>query len=262
MSWLRIKAIARRHAYVMYRSPHRLFDVTIWPFVDILLFGSLAVFIRQDRGTAGGAAFGVLLTGILLWQIVYQSQISLATGFLQETWDRNLLNMMVTPMREGEYIAGVVLFGMVKLAIGVTIVAGTALGFYAFNLVDLGWEIVPVMAVLLAIGWVIALIVVGLVLRFGAGAEALAWGVMFMMLPLSGVVYPVEALPGLLRPISVVLPTTHAFNAARSSLTGAMDWGELGAAALITLIAGALGALFATRMLRVFRERGFISRYS
>jgi ABC-2 type transport system permease protein len=30
----RIRAIARRHAFVMLRSPHRLFDVTIWPLAD------------------------------------------------------------------------------------------------------------------------------------------------------------------------------------------------------------------------------------
>ena len=44
-SWLRMRAIARRHAYVLVRSPHRLFDVTLWPLVDVLLFGSLAAFV-------------------------------------------------------------------------------------------------------------------------------------------------------------------------------------------------------------------------
>ena len=32
-------------------------------------------------------------------------------------------------------------------------------------------------------------------LRFGSGAEALAWGVMFVVMPLSGIFYPVESLP-------------------------------------------------------------------
>ena len=262
MSWLRIRAIARRHLYVMQRSPHRLFDVTVWPFVDILLFGSLAVFVRQDPGTGGATAFGFLLSGVLLWQVVYQSQIGLATGFLEETWSRNLLSLMVTPMREVEYIAGVALLGLVKVVIGLAIVAVTALGFYAFDITDLGLAIVPVMAVLLAGGWVLALVVIGLVLRFGAGAEALAWGIMFLMLPLSGVFYPVNSLPWVLRPISHALPTTHAFSAARSSLTGSMDWGSLGLAALITAVAAVAAAAFAARMLRIFRERGFVTRYS
>ena len=50
--WLRILAVARRHAYVLQRSPHRLFDVTVWPIVDTLLFGSLGVFFARQGGPA------------------------------------------------------------------------------------------------------------------------------------------------------------------------------------------------------------------
>ncbi len=45
---------SRRHAYVLVRSPHRLFDVSLWPLVDVLLFGSLAAFV----GTSGHGARG------------------------------------------------------------------------------------------------------------------------------------------------------------------------------------------------------------
>ena len=50
-SVLRMRAIARRHAYVLLRSPHRLFDVTLWPLVDVLLFGSLAAFVGTGQST-------------------------------------------------------------------------------------------------------------------------------------------------------------------------------------------------------------------
>src|SRR3954464_9989308 len=96
-SWLRMRAIARRHAYVLVRSPHRLFDVTLWPLVDVVLFGSLAAFVGTRGRSAPAKAAGYLLAGIVLWHVIYQSQISLSTGFLEETWTRNLLNMMVTP---------------------------------------------------------------------------------------------------------------------------------------------------------------------
>ena len=51
-SWLRMRAIARRHAYVLVRSPHRLFDVSLWPLVDVLLFGSLAAFVGTSGSTS------------------------------------------------------------------------------------------------------------------------------------------------------------------------------------------------------------------
>ena len=165
---LRLRAIARRHAYVMWRSPHRLFDVTLWPLVDVLLFGSLAAFVstNDDVSTAGRAS-AYLLAGIVLWHVVYQSQIALSTGFLEETWTRNLLNLMVTPLREVEYVAGVALFGMVKLVLGVGLMVLGAFVFFSFDTWTLGVGLVPIGAVLLVVGWAVSLLVMGLVLRFG-----------------------------------------------------------------------------------------------
>ena len=132
----------------------------------------------------------------MLWHVIYQSQIAMSTGFLEETWTRNLLNMMVTPVREVEYVAGVALFGMVKLVIGVGVMVLGALVFFSFDTWSLGFGLIPIAAVLLVVGWAISLFVIGLVLRFGTGAEALAWGVMFVLLPLSGVFYPIDVAAG------------------------------------------------------------------
>lgn len=263
LTWLRMRAVARRHAYVLARSPHRLFDVTLWPLVDVLLFGALAAYVATDSATAGERAAGYLLAGIVLWHVVYQSQIAVSTGFLEETWSRNLLNLMVTPIREVEYVAGVALFGMLKLCIGVGLLAVGALVFYSFDVWSLGFGLVPIAAVLLAVGWCISLLVIGIVLRFGAGAEALAWGVMFVVMPLSGVFYPVDALPAFLQPVALALPTTHAFEALRELVDGKpLNWAQLGIAAAETAVLAGLGLWFLVRMLAIFRKRGYITRYT
>jgi ABC-2 type transport system permease protein len=262
---LRVWAVARRHAYVLRRSPHRLFDVTVWPVVDTVLFGSLGVFFARQGGPSTAAQAGVayLLSGIVLWHVVYQSQIAVSTGFMEETWTRNLLSLMVTPLRELELIAGVGLFGLVKLVMGVGVVALTAFVLYAFDVTDLGPGLLPVFALLLANGWAIALLVVGLMLRFGNGAEALAWGIMFVVMPLGGVFYPVESLPAVVQPLSQLLPTTHAFAAGRRLVEGGpTPWGELtlAAAGTVVVMAGALA--FLAWMLRLFRRRGYVTRYT
>lgn len=262
-SWLRMRAIARRHAYVMVRSPHRLFDVSLWPLVDVLLFGSLAAFVGSGNATPAAAASGYLLAGIVLWHVIYQSQIAMSTGLLEETWTRNLLNLMVTPLREVEYLAGVAMFGMVKLFIGVGVMVLGALVFFSFDTWSLGFGLIPIVAVLLVVGWAISLFVMGLVLRFGTGAEALAWGVMFVLLPLSGVFYPTDALPTVLQPVALALPTTHAFAALRSLVDHhGSDWSQLAIAAVGVLVMLALSMAFLVAMLRTFRERGYITRYT
>lgn len=261
LSWLRIKAVARRHAYVLVRSPYRLFDVTVWPVVDVILFGSLAVFSQQSG--SGRVAFAYILSGIVLWHVIYQAQIGLSTGFLEETWSRNLLNLMVTPLKEVEYALGVVLFGMAKLVVGVALVALIAFGFFAFDVTDLGLSLIPIGAVLLVVGWAIALFVVALVLRFGSGAEAFVWGILFVVLPLSGVFYPLDALPSMLRPLALALPTTHAFVATRAVVNGeGLPWEPLALAGGSTLVLLAGAVAFLTFMLRLFRRRGYITRYS
>ena len=262
-SWLRMRAIARRHAYVLVRSPHRLFDVTLWPLVDVVLFGSLAAFVGTS-GTSGTAkASGYLLAGIVLWHVIYQSQIAMSTGFLEETWTRNLLNMMVTPVREVEYVAGVALFGMIKLVMGVGVMVLGALAFFSFHAWSLGFGLIPIAVTLLVVGWAISLFVIGLVLRFGTGAEALAWGVMFVLLPLSGVFYPTAALPGVMQPVALALPTTHAFSALRGLVDHhGLNWTQITIAGGGSVVMLALAAWFLVRMLTTFRARGYITRYT
>ncbi|MBM3674108.1 MAG: ABC transporter permease [Actinobacteria bacterium] len=208
MSWLRMRAVGRRHAYVLLRSPHRLFE---------------------------------------------------------ETWSRNLLNLMVTPLREVGYVGGVALFGMLKLAIGLGVVASAALVFFSFDILDLdlGLGLVPIAAVLLAVGWAISLLVIGIVFRFGAGTEALAWGVLFVVMPLSGIFYPVDALPAVLQPVALALPTTHAFAALRGLVDGGLlDWVQVGIAAATTAVFTLLALGFLVKMLKVFRRLGYITRYT
>jgi ABC-2 type transport system permease protein len=100
-------------------------------------------------------------------------------------------------------------------------------------------------------------------LRFGQSAEIFAWGFNFLVMGLSGVFNPVEAIPGPLQPIANALPTTHAFAALRAVLEGRplpwadIDWGLIGG-----VVVAVAGLVFATSMLRLFRKRGYITRFS
>lgn len=259
---LRIRAIVRRHAYVQKRAPQRWFDVCVWPMVDTVIWGSIGKFVDQQGG-AIRSGLPYMLSGILLMHVVYQSNVSLSTGFMEETWSRNLLNFMVTPLRETEYLGGIMLFGLARLVMGLSFVALAAWLLYAFNVTTAGWGLLPVIAVLMLVGWAISLLVIGLMLRFGSGAEILTWGILFIAIALSGAFYSPKALPALLRPVSAVLPSTHAFTAARLLLDGqAMPWGELLKAVVGLACLLPLCTAYLLRMLRLFRARGYITRYS
>jgi ABC-2 type transport system permease protein len=261
-SWLRVRTVVRRHGYVFFRSPHRWFDIAFWPVFDVLLFGSLGAFVAQQNDTSR-AATPYLLAGIMLFHVLFQSQIAVATGFMEETWTRNVLNVMTTPLREVEYVIGLALMGLMKLVAAMAVVSAAAFVFFQFGLGEVGWGLVPVIAVLLLCGWCTAMLVIGLLLRYGQSAEILAWATTFVILALSGVFNPVDSIPGPIQPIAKVLPTTYAFRATRDLLDGGgVPWSDLGWAAVGALVLAALSMLYVLRMLRTFRARGFVTRYS
>ena len=262
MNGRRVKTVVRRHAYVLKRSPHRFFDVTVWPLLDVLLFGSLGAYVAQQDGTSrAGAPY--LLAGILMFHILYQLQIAICTGFMEETWSRNVLNVLTTPVTEAEYILGVALFGLAKLVVAMVALTVMAIAFFGFNLASVGWGLLPITFVLLLAGWSIGMAVIGLMLRYGQSAEILAWGINFLVMALSGVFNPVDAIPGLLQPVSRILPTTHAFTALRTLLDGQpLPWDQIIAGVLGTVVCSAVAIWYSARMLRTFRRRGFVTRFS
>ena len=98
---------------------------------------------------------------------------------------------------------------------------------YAFNLFALGPVVVLFFANLMMMGWSVALGVVSLILRHGAGAEALAWSVLFGLTPFSAVFYPVAVLPRRLQPIALALPSAHVFEGMRAALPTATSPGAI-----------------------------------
>jgi len=254
--------MVRRHLYLQRRAPHRWFDAVVWPVVDVVIWGSIGAYVDLQGG-AHRSGLAYLISGVLLMHVMYQSNISLATGFMDETWSRNLLNLMVTPLRESEHLAALMILSLIRMAAGLSAVALAAGILYSFDVTRAGVGLVVVVAILMFVGWSIALCVIGLLLRFGNGAEILAWGILFGIIAVSGAFYPTAALPPALRPVSKLLPSTHAFAAARALLDGRpMPWGQVGWAGVGLVVVVPAAAAFLLHMQRVFRARGYVTRYS
>ena len=69
---------------------------------------------------------------------------------------------------------------------------------------------------LILTSWSVGIVVSGVVLRNGMGAESLAWTVMFVLMPLTCVYYPVSVLPEWLQWIAWLLPPTYVFEGMRA----------------------------------------------
>lgn len=253
----RIWGLCYRHIALYRHSWPRVLELVYWPALQMCIWGFTASFFSARMGSAGAVAFGILLGGVLLWEIAVRSQMGLAISFLEEIWSRNLGHVFVSPLRPWEMLAGLVLISLLRMAAGLTPAFLLAWGLYAFNLFALGPVVVVFMANLMVMGWAVALVVVSLILRHGAGAEALAWTVLFALTPFSAVYYPVSVLPAALQPVARAIPSAHVFEGLRALLAhGTVAWGELAWAGGLNLVWLAVAvAVFAVQF-RAARRSG------
>ena len=105
--------------------------------------------------------------------------------------------------------------------------------------------------------WGVGLVIISMVLRFGLGAESLAWVAVFAFLPISAVYYPLETLPVWLQPVAWVTPAAHVFEGMRAVLVdGRFDWGHFLWAAGLDVLYLVIGAVTFHRAFRAARAEG------
>ncbi len=226
----RIWGLMYRHLALYRRSWPRLLELAYWPTLQMLIWGFTASFIatRANLSNGGTVAAAALLGGVLLWEVALRSQMGVAISFLEEVWSRNLAHVFVSPIRPWEMLAALVGMSVLRMVTGVLPAILLAWLLYAFNLFSVGPVIVLFFANLMIMGWWVSLGVLSLILRHGAGAEALAWSVLFGLTPFSAVFYPVAVLPAVVRPIALALPSSHVFEGMRAALaTGVIRWDHL-----------------------------------
>lgn len=213
----RVKALVRRYIYLLRSSGVRLVELIYWPFLQMLTWGFLQKYLAGTTNPLAQAA-GVLIGSILLWDILFRSNIGFATTFIEEMWSRNLGNLLTSPLRPYELIIALSVWSVIRLSVSMIPVATAAYFIFGFNLLDLGLPLVAFFAVLVLTSWSLGLISAGVILRYGLGAEELAWSLAFLLLPLCCVYYPVSVLPSGLQVVALALPPTHVFEGMRSIL--------------------------------------------
>jgi ABC-2 type transport system permease protein len=184
--------------------------------------------------------------------------VSLA--FMEEMWARNLGHLFVSPLRPWELVASMFAVSLIRTAIGVIGAATMAALFYDFWIVAaLGPALAAFAASLLIFGGSLGLLIAAMIMRLGLAAESLAWGVVFLLQPLSGVFYPIATLPGWLQPVAWLLPSAWVFEGMRAVLLEQRFDGALLAGAAVAnagwlMLAGLVFVL----LFRQARDRGLL----
>ena len=229
----RIHAMVLRYFYLLRGSWPRLLEMAYWPTMQMIQWGFVTKFFLDQSSWIAQAA-GVLLAGVLLWDILFRGQMGFSLCFLEEMWSRNLGHLFVSPLRPHEFIITLMVMSLVRTVIGAVPPVLLAIIFYDFSIFSIGPALFAFMACLFFMAWSIAMVVIGIILRFGLGAESLAWVLVFAFAPISAVYYPVSVMPEWLQMIAWAVPSTYVFEGMRAVLFEGTFRLDLIAGAMIT----------------------------
>jgi ABC-2 type transport system permease protein len=242
--------------YLFKRSVPRLMDIFFWPTVSILTWGFLTVYLQRINLNNVNIA-SILLGAIIFWEFLQRFQNGVSITFLEEVWERNILNIFVTPITVGEFLSATTLLGMVRMA-AVCIVISVLSGLlYHYNIFSLGLAFIPFVLILMLFGFSLGVFTMAVILRFGTQAQVLAFSIIFLFQPLSAVFYPVSALPGFLQWLSWLLPSTYVFEGMRGIIeSGTLNVPLLMGGLILALLYAGLMIVFFYRMFAYVKRQG------
>jgi len=219
MSTKRIMAMVIRHLYMWPRSMERLMGSFGWPILEITIWG-LTMNYFQNSLFSSVSLLSIILGSLIMWQIVARTQTETSVIFLDEIWNKNLINIFSSPLTKGEFLISIIILNIFKIFF--TIISLSTIGylFYQFNFISsFGFYLPFLLLNLFIAGWSVGFFVIGIIMRFGYKVQELAWSIVLLVQPFSCVYYPVSSLPLWAQYFAKAMPTSYLFEEMRNILS-------------------------------------------
>ena len=206
----RIGAMALRYLFLLRSSWTRIVELAYWPIMQMVLWGFMTEFLLRSESPILKAS-GMLIAAVLLWDVMFRSNIGVAISFLEEMWSRNLAQLFASPLRPYEWALSLLTISLLRTLVGVLPAALLAIPLYNYSVFEMGLPLIAFFANLMLFGGAVGLAVSAMILRYGLGAESLAWVGIFALAPISGIYYPIDTLPNWLQPVAWALSVGRGF---------------------------------------------------
>lgn len=258
-------AIARKELQVFLRYRLNAINQVIQPLYQTLIPGLLLGATFAIGGEAVGLAdtagttdiVGYLFLGMLalnlssagFWGVAFSIKRELDAGTLETAW--------LTPTRRETFVVGMTIAGLIMAIAATAILVLIGVWLFGADLAPRLAVAVPVLAIasigVLGIGYLIGAIVLRM-----KDANFFVDAADFIFIILSGAAFPILVLPGLVRWIAYLLPTTHALSLMRVAALGTrpllplpVEWLMLPLTSLALLLVGRRAWLATEHRLRI-----------
>lgn len=257
----RIFAIILRYLFLFKHSLDRLSDAFYWPTIDILLWGLTSLYFQKFTPNASIIVL-VLMSGILLWLIVWRGQYEITVNILEDLWNKNLINIFVSPLKFSEWVVSFFLIGIGKAIVSLAFASTLAYFLYKFNLFVYGFYMIPYFILLILTGWWIGCFVAGTILRFGTRVQTMAWTAVALLSPFSAVYYPLNILPTWAQKVAAIIPTSYIFEGSREVLTkGYFDINKVIISLVLNIVYLTLAIYYLRKSFDKILDKGLVKLY-
>ena len=231
-----------RHYFLSIHQLERFFDAFLYPALILLVWGFLSTYI-SDIQSSGLVSF--LLGGLILWVIFERVNTDLGLSFMYDVWERNIINVLSSPLTFVEFITGLIIVGLTKILFSFVLMGIMASVFYNFQVTALGFYLALFAVNLIIFAWAFGITNIALIFRFGHSIGPITWILPFLLQPFSAVFYPISILPEFFQKVALVLPIAHVFEGMRSVLaSGVFDYRQFLLALILNLIYLSLSIVF------------------
>ena len=248
--------MALRYLFLLRSSWTRIVELAYWPIMQMIMWGFMTEYLLRSGSDVLEAA-GMLIAAVLLWDVMFRSNIGVAISFLEEMWSRNLAQLFASPLRPYEWALSLLTISLVRTLVGVLPAALLAIPLYNYSIFEMGLPLIAFFSNLMLFGGAVGLAVSALILRYGLGAESLAWVGIFAIAPISGIYYPIDTLPNWLQPVAWALPSAAVFEGMRAVLADGVFRTDLFFRAVILNVFYMIaGLVIFLGVFRIARKRG------
>jgi ABC-2 type transport system permease protein len=138
----RVRAVLRRHGYLIIRSWTRVVSMMYYPSVTMIVWGFLTLYLAPTNSFLKDAP-GVFIGAVLLWDLLFRGQLGVSLSFIEEFYARNLGNLFVAPLTLPEYIAGQLAISLMRALIGVGGACVFAFLIFNYSIFSIGLPLAP-----------------------------------------------------------------------------------------------------------------------
>jgi ABC-type multidrug transport system permease subunit len=233
-------ALVQKSLRTAVAEPFRLFEITVWPVTFFLSVTLLASFLTKDK-----SLIAVIVLSTFGWRAMYQFSNEICDLYRTDFWGSCLEHLLLSPVTTGDFVLAGTVIAAAKLAFSIALTLLLASVFFPLPPINAGVFLLALL-MLSVFGIEVGVLFLGLNYFFDEKFFALSYAISDVLAVLSAVFYPLAFLPAWLLPVSMMLPSTHAFSLIKSSY-GIEPFNPV--LAVLTTVLWGVGAVVANKWL-------------